>query len=65
MLGALAVPFLGYGAYKLTKSELTDEPILKTNPEREQYLMQRDDHRHGEYKDFGQDLVEEILEHVI
>lgn len=64
MLGALAAPLLGYGAYKLTKAEVTDEPILKMNPHREEYLKMRDENRHGEYKDLVNDTVEEILDHI-
>lgn len=64
MLGAIAMPLLGYGAYKLTKAELTDDTILKLSPEKEEYLKTRDLHRHEEYKDFGQDFLEEVLDHV-
>lgn len=62
MQGVLAAPLLGYGAYKLTKAELTDEPILKVDDEKkQQYLQQRDMDRHGEFKDFGADAFEEVL----
>ncbi|KAK5104592.1 hypothetical protein LTS08_002483 [Lithohypha guttulata] len=63
VLAAAATPFLGYAAYKLTKAELTDEPILKVDDsKRQEYLKQRDLDRHGEYKDLGLDTMEEILE---
>ena len=64
MLGAIAMPLLGYGAYKLTKAEMTDDTILKISPEKEEYLKNRDMNRHDEYKDFGMDTLEEVLEHI-
>lgn len=64
MLGALAAPLLGYGAYVLTKAEVTDDTILKLNPEKEEYLKNRDMHRHEEYKDLFGDTIEEVLDHI-
>lgn len=64
-VSALAAPFLGVAAaYKLTKVELTDEPILKMNPEREEYLEKYKADQHGEYKDFAPDAVEKVLRHL-
>lgn len=63
-VSAIAAPLLGAAAYKLTKVELTDEPILKINPEREEYLKKYKADQHGEYKDFAQDAVEEVLDHL-
>lgn len=64
-MGLAAVPLLAVGAYKLTKLEMTDETILKTNPEREEYLQQYKADQKGEYKDFGLDTLEEVLEKVV
>lgn len=51
---------------------MTDEPILQSSREHEEdlqrlnahdsYLKQRDENRHEVYKDFGGDILEEILE---
>ena len=63
-MSAVAAPLLGAAAYKLTKVELADEPILKMNPEREEYLKKYKADQHGEYKDFAQDTLEEVLGHL-
>lgn len=65
VMAAAAAPFLGYAAYALTKAEIADEPILKVDDtKKREYLQQRDTDRHGEYKDFGLDTLEEVLDKV-
>ena len=57
---------LAAGAYKVTEKEITNEPIMKVTPDREQeYLKEHVQNRHETYKDFAQDTIEEILEHVV
>lgn len=60
-----AAPLLAVGAYKLTKVEMADDTILKMNPEKEEYLKQYHEDQKGEYKDFGLDTLEEVLEKVV
>lgn len=56
---------MAVGAYKITEKEITNEPIMKVDPNQEEYLKEHAHNRHETYKDFAQDTVEEILEHVV
>ncbi|KAK5952260.1 hypothetical protein OHC33_006733 [Knufia fluminis] len=63
-VSAAAAPLLGAAAYKFTKVELTNDTFLKMNPEREEYLKKYKADQHGEFKDFAQDTLEEVLDHL-
>ena len=63
-VSAVAAPFLGAAAWAITKTELTDEPIMKITPEREEYFKKYKDDQHGEYKDFFCDAAEELVGHL-
>lgn len=64
-MAAIAAPLLAAGAYKITEKEITNEPFMKVKQEQEDYLQQHTQDRHETYKDFGGDMLEEVLEHVI
>lgn len=53
---------------------MTDDLILQSSKQHEDdlrrlnahdaYLKQRDEDRHGVYKDFGEEIIEEALDHL-
>lgn len=72
VVAAVAAPLLAVGAYKFTEKEITNEPFFKRNQEKYEqeqiqadYLQQHTQGRHETYKDFGGDMLEEVLEHVV
>lgn len=65
VMAAIAAPLLAAGAYKITEKEITNEPFMKVKQEQQDYLQEHTDNRHETYKEFGNDFVEEVLEHVI
>lgn len=60
-VSAVAAPFLGAASYFMYKVETDETPILKVNPEREEYLKKYRDDQHGEYKDFFEAAAEELV----
>lgn len=64
VLSAVAAPFLAAGAYKLTKAELANETLIKKPRDRETDLKKYKEDQHGEYKAFGVEALEEVLDRV-